>query len=262
MQKTNKKPPGVAGKNFSAPVGTLALAALAVSVYLLSGGGALYVPDSILYDWALDSAKLPASLLSYLLIHVGIIHLVGNMLGLAVFSFIVERRLSARDVLGIFFLSGVLAGAVFVLLNPPVKLAGASAGIAGLMACAILVDPKRAIPALILLPVATSFLLAPFLGWVSAQKESALAGEKTAIEAQVSTFIASNQTERAATAIATLEAKNRELDAQRQGAEREKATPTDFIVHAIGALVGAAYAVAIHRRQVAHSVRELKRALR
>ena len=131
-----------------------------------------------------------------------------------------------------------------------------------MMASAILVGPKRAIPALIMLPIATSFLLAPLLGWVSVSKEAALSGEKAAIETQVSAYIASNQTERAATAIATLEAKSMELETQRQGAEREKQTPTDFIVHAVGALVGVTYTVTLHRRQVARSIKELKGILR
>lgn len=87
-------------------------------------------------SWGLKPADgEPATWVSHMFLHGGVMHLVGNMVFLVAVGFLVEMALGSLMLLGLYLLTGLGAAALFVLLNPgqAVPLVGASGAIAGLM---------------------------------------------------------------------------------------------------------------------------------
>ena len=67
----------------------------------------LFDPDA---DWAAWFAELrPLAMLTALLIHVDLLHLIGNLLFLLIFGLAAERRLGSGLFLALFLVGGVLA---------------------------------------------------------------------------------------------------------------------------------------------------------
>ncbi|MFH0836381.1 MAG: rhomboid family intramembrane serine protease, partial [Candidatus Micrarchaeota archaeon] len=143
--KTPKTFPRV---NFKTPKATLALLAAIILVYFWYSQGTFFLPSGFLNSMSLAPESI-ATVFTYLFLHIGIIHLTGNAVSLLAFGSITEQVLSPKDVLGVFLVSGVSAGLLFALINPGTLLAGASAGIAGLMTASVLLKPKHALVALI-----------------------------------------------------------------------------------------------------------------
>ena len=87
--------------------------------------------------------------ITYMFIHNGPGHLLGNMLGLYFFAGPVEQRLGCVSFLVMYFLCGV-AGALLSLLQPESLVVGASGGVLGaLVAFAVLFPDVRILVALI-----------------------------------------------------------------------------------------------------------------
>lgn len=98
----------------------------------------------LLYGWTPNYAAQPFVMFgSYMLLHAGWQHLVGNLLALAWLSDQLEQRLRWRAFLTLFVFSG-LGGAVgFALLSDsPRPMVGASGAIMGLVAVWILADAQ------------------------------------------------------------------------------------------------------------------------
>ena len=70
----------------------------------------------------------PWTLVAYMFVHGGLMHLLFNMLGLFFFGPRLEALLGGRHFLFLYFVGG-LAGAVFSFLTPYVAIVGASAGV-------------------------------------------------------------------------------------------------------------------------------------
>lgn len=71
--------------------------------------------------------------------------------GIAYFWPLVEKRLGSRHALQLFFISAIGAPLIFTFFIPTIQLAGASSGIAGLIASSLALEPKKSVLALIAL---------------------------------------------------------------------------------------------------------------
>lgn len=111
------------------PVLTLALIAANVLVFLLAGAGAArehgLVPDD----------PEPLTWLTAMFVHVGWLHLLGNVLFLWLFGPNVEDALGRLRFAGLYLAGGLVASAAQIAVDPgsTVPLAGASGAVAGLM---------------------------------------------------------------------------------------------------------------------------------
>lgn len=246
------------------PFATILLAGLMLSVYLWSSEGSLYPTEELTNRFAFGFPN-PGAILFHLFFHVGLIHFLGNLVPLLLFAFLAETALSTKDVFLVFLSAGLIAGFFFSLLNPSVLLVGASAGVSGLMAAAAASSPKKGLALLLLTPVTVSLLVVPFADAFSDATASTLLKQKQAFDEKASAFEAQNQPAQAA------QARSQALDVQgkalqiSEGKQREKNTPADFFVHAIGAAIGFFF-VALLRKERFHQglaeVEELMRLLR
>lgn len=137
--------------------------------------------QSMTVAWGLKpAASEPATWLTHMFLHGGVIHLLGNMVFLVAVGFLVEMALGPLVLLGLYVLSGLGAAALFTLLNPAqaLPLVGASGAIAGLMGLLAVVYGRQRIrffyfigvyfdyvkaPALVLLPMWLGYELYQFL---------------------------------------------------------------------------------------------------
>ena len=114
-------------------------------------------------DW-LTVGVLP--ILSCQLLHAGPLHLLGNMLFLAVFGDNVEGRLGRWRFLGLYLLSGLAALLMHCWMTPASRLpvVGASGAIAGLLGAYLLLFPRAHI--LLLLPIFVFFTVIELPAWL------------------------------------------------------------------------------------------------
>ena len=104
-------------------------------------------------------------LLTFQFLHVGLGHLLGNLIGLWFFGRFVEERLGARRFLQLYFLSGVAGGLLHSLLawgfpgQFGLAVYGASAGVLGLIAAFALLEPEGEILLFFVLPLKAKVLL-------------------------------------------------------------------------------------------------------
>ena len=90
-----------------------------VSYYLI------FVPQLVLVR--------PWTLVTYMFLHGGTMHLVFNMLGLFFFGPRVEERLGSRSFLFLYFISGITGALLSLVMGQNAPIVGASAGIFGIM---------------------------------------------------------------------------------------------------------------------------------
>jgi membrane associated rhomboid family serine protease len=104
-------------------------------------------------------------LLTFQFLHVGLLHLAGNMLGLWFFGRVVEERLGTSQFWKLYFLCGVAGGALQAglgLLWPKyfgAETFGASAGVLGLLAAFALLEPEATILIFFILPIKARYIL-------------------------------------------------------------------------------------------------------
>ena len=109
------------------------------------------------------------SLLSYMFLHGGFLHFIGNMWFLYVFGDNVEDHFGALRFLGFYLMCGIISGGCHLLLNPVsmVPTIGASGAIAGVMGAYFLLFPKSRILTVIPIIIIPWFVEIPafvFLG--------------------------------------------------------------------------------------------------
>jgi len=116
----------------------------AAALYVLEHG---FVPAR----FAVDPAGAVVTLLTYAFLHGSLLHLLGNMVFLAVFADNVEDRLGRWRFLAFYLLGGAVAGAAQGLLGgePKVPLIGASGAIGACLGAYIRLFPRQSVQALI-----------------------------------------------------------------------------------------------------------------
>lgn len=149
------------------PFASLLLSFLLIGTYYSLSNGTFYIPDDYIRTLGFQLYSQPLGFLPHMFIHVGILHLIGNLLPLVFFALLLESALSSIDVLLIFFSSGIVSGFLFSLLNTNSYLVGASAAISGLMAGATALKPKKALVLLICLPLVLMLLFFPLFQFLS-----------------------------------------------------------------------------------------------
>lgn len=239
------------------PFATLALFLLVVLPYFLFSGGTLYLPTDFLNSLALGAGQ-HAGLVSHLFLHVGILHLSGNLIPLLLFSLLLESTLASVDVLIIFFASGILGGALFSLLNPSAYLIGASAAVSGLMSACTALRPKQALVLLVATPILASFAVYPVVSFAERSSEQSFAEKQAALQSDLSKLVAENKTAEAAEVNASLKIVEKKAVQTLEGRQREEATPTDFLVHAFGALVGIVFLFFFRKKKLAEGIKEFE----
>jgi membrane associated rhomboid family serine protease len=109
------------------------------------------VQDVVGPEWALalGDGLHPIQWLTHNFLHVGIGHLIGNMIFLWAFGIIVEGKLGALPFLGVYLAIGLAHGAAVQILmlglEEPTKALGASAVVFGLLAICLVWAPKNEI---------------------------------------------------------------------------------------------------------------------
>jgi membrane associated rhomboid family serine protease len=123
----------------------------------------------------LATAPQAVRLLTSLLLHAGLLHLLGNLLFLWVFGRAVEAAMGSARFLGFFLLCGALAGLVHTLVEPAstVPTVGASGAISGVMGAYLALHPRARVRSLVVLVVVPVVAEVPaflwLLGWLALQ---------------------------------------------------------------------------------------------
>ena len=120
-----------------------------------------------------DLARIPevATLFTYMFIHAGWLHVIGNMAFMWVFADNVEDALGHFRFLAFYLFCGVAAALVHTAINPASQapLVGASGAVAGVIAAYLVLYPKARIWVLLFLkipvPVPALFALAGWFGF-------------------------------------------------------------------------------------------------
>jgi membrane associated rhomboid family serine protease len=156
------------------PVVTIALIVVCAALYVWQHA-VLTRPDAREFElgFALVPAALaqhPGTLLSSMFLHLGLLHLAGNVLFLWVFGNNVEDAMGHARFAAFYLLCGVLAALAYALANPEstVPASGASGAVSGVLGAYLLLFPRARV--LLVLPL--GFLNVHFgrfpAGWVLA----------------------------------------------------------------------------------------------
>ncbi len=244
-------------KRAKLPIATLSLSALLVLFYfVVSGWSAYVVPLSRIYPLGVSGYNLLGSF-TYLFMHIGVKHLIGNLIALLVFGFILEQDIRGSHVIGIFIASGVLGGIGYALLNPAVWVIGASAGIAGILVAAAMAEPRNTFIALLLVLYFVPNVILPAtdsaLNYMEENKIIAAAKAKAGLT-ELESESGGNYGSKALSQKMLLEKKYEQaVSSQRAlttGRKTEAATPASFEIHAIGGLVAIAFMLLYDREVV------------
>lgn len=238
------------------PLASLLLSLAIVGLYFHLSGGLLYLDQNTLDGLALGHEQSPFGFASYMFVHVGVIHLAGNLLPLVIFAVLLELSVSSIEVLVIFLGAGLFSSVLFYLLNPTIALVGASAGVSGLIGAAVSTRPKLALPALILSPLVFSLFVLPAVQNASFQQQNDFFNEANQLNNQFEQMLAENRTEEAAATNERLSTVVRQRETLQEGVQREEATPSDFLVHLFGVVFGVAYVFHFRRGLFEYGAKE------
>ncbi|OIO26429.1 hypothetical protein AUJ14_01910 [Candidatus Micrarchaeota archaeon CG1_02_55_22] len=248
------------------PFGTITLAIVVIAAYVYASNGALYLSDTALEQLSFSLASSPAALFTHQFLHVGPLHLLGNLLPLIVFGLLLETVLSSVEIIVIFLTAGIISSILFSFTNPLVSLVGASTGVAGLMGAAAVARPKLALSLLLLTPVILYLVIFPLATDYTRAKTVDLVSQQQQLTEQVDSLVVqtkSNTSTQLQEQLAQTQSARQDATQQRvlveSGKEREHSTPSDFLVHVYGILVGIAYVALFHQRLVKTGAQEFKR---
>ncbi|MGB9940478.1 rhomboid family intramembrane serine protease [Methanosarcina sp.] len=123
----------------------IVLCTLSFFLEMIPGIGYLYVsafqfdPNSLV--------TRPWTLVTYIFLHTGLLHLLFNMIVLYFFGTALERRVGNRQLLAIFFTAGILSAIGYTFLSRPIfsispgPMVGASGAIYGVFAALTMLEP-------------------------------------------------------------------------------------------------------------------------
>ncbi len=228
---------------------TLILVAAVLVPYYILSSGTFYLPEGTLESLGFASQSGGWTYVTHLFTHVGLQHLAANLIPLIAFGLLLESVLAGYHILAIFLISGIFSSVLFTLINPNVLLIGASTGVSGLMAASTLLKPKQA---LVLLIATLLLLLAfnPLVDYYNSFQVQSLQSQKATLEQNVQQLLQQNKTAEAAVQNQSLATVQTKLTLTTEGIQRERETPTDFLVHMFGAGFGALYIVLFARPQL------------
>jgi len=138
----------VAGKDsiFTSPsMAIISLCTLSFFLEMVPGIGYIYI-DAFQFDPNYLVTR-PWTLVTYIFLHNGLLHLLFNMLVLYFFGTALEKRVGNRQLLAIFFTAGILSAIGYTFLSrpvfniSPVPMVGASGAIYGVFAALTMLEP-------------------------------------------------------------------------------------------------------------------------
>ena len=240
-------------KRIKLPVATLSISALLVFFYfIISGGSAYVVPLSKLYPLGISGYNLVGAF-SYLFMHIGVKHLLGNLIALIVFGSILEQEINKSHLVALFMASGIIGGVAYSLLNPMVWIIGASAAIAGVLVASAIAEPKSTLIALLLVIYFVPYVILPTADGVLNQLEE----NKLISAAKAKIELVELENKSDADALREKELLEQEykqaLNSKETlvtGRKTEAVTPASFEIHALGGLVAALFMILFDRKIV------------
>jgi len=147
---------------------------------------------------------------------------------------------------------------LFSLLNPSAFLIGASAAVSGLMSACTALRPKQALALLVATPILITFLVYPIVSLAERSSEQFLIEKQSILQSNLNKLIAENKTVEAIQVNESLKVVERQAKQTIEGRQREETTPTDFLVHAFGALVGVAFLFFFKRNKLNEGINEFE----
>ncbi|WP_292379684.1 rhomboid family intramembrane serine protease [Methanosarcina sp. UBA289] len=138
----------MAGKDsiFTSPsMAIISLCTLSFFLEMVPGIGYIYI-DAFQFDPNYLVTR-PWTLVTYIFLHNGLLHLLFNMLVLYFFGTALEKRVGNRQLLAIFFTAGILSAIGYTFLSrpvfniSPVPMVGASGAIYGVFAALTMLEP-------------------------------------------------------------------------------------------------------------------------
>lgn len=121
----------------------ITIAAFVAQIFASGSGGHGWIVRSLALSAAGVQRGRVWQLLTYMLLHGGVGHLLMNMLGLILLGPEVERRLGAFHFVALYIGSGVLGGLGYILIDPRHPCMGASGAVFGVMAAFAALFPRR-----------------------------------------------------------------------------------------------------------------------
>lgn len=238
------------------PFGTFTLTLAILLTYWALSSNTPYIASASLRELALNSGNA-YSIITHLFVHVGIFHLIGNLIPLILFGLALEGAILSIDVVLIFLMAGTGASLLFSIINPAIPLIGASAGISGVLSSVMLLRPKMALALLIATPLAISFVVFPALDFAGKFYDQNLAEKKVQLSNELTTAVKLNQTPKVIMQLnQTLQKTEKQIEITQQGKQREASTPSDFLVHVYGAIIGGLYILFFKRKALKESEKE------
>ncbi|MBN3037387.1 MAG: rhomboid family intramembrane serine protease [Candidatus Diapherotrites archaeon] len=143
------------------PLATLGLCALTAIIYFLLSGGQPYVhPLSRLDAFGVTGRNLIGAA-SYAFIHIGLKHMLGNIVVLLGVGTVLESRIGSKDALCVYLISAIGSGFFYALLHPNIWVVGASAAVSGLIAASFITDFKKTVVVLVACIAAVPLIVFP-----------------------------------------------------------------------------------------------------
>ncbi|AKB29926.1 hypothetical protein MSSIT_3207 [Methanosarcina siciliae T4/M] len=131
----------------SPSIAIIFLCVISFFLELVPGIGPLYI-SAFQFDPHYLMAR-PWTLVTYIFLHIGLLHLFFNMLVLYFFGTALERRVGNKQLLGIFFTAGVLSAIGYAFLSQPIfniypnkSVVGASGAVYGVFAALTVLEPN------------------------------------------------------------------------------------------------------------------------
>ena len=111
----------------------------------------MFVPILVLYR--------PWTLVTYMFLHAGLMHLLFNMIGLFFFGPRLEQRLGGKQFLGLYFLSGIVGAVLSFPFTPTAAIVGASGAVYGVLIGFAMYWPRERIYIWGVLPIESRVLV-------------------------------------------------------------------------------------------------------
>ena len=252
------------------PIATAALLALIAAFYFALSGGSSYVtPLSRLYPLGVSGYNLVGAV-TYTFVHIGLKHLIGNLMALAVFGAIAEQRLRGTHVVAMFIVAGLVSGLAYALMHPDIWVVGASAAIASLLAASAVVDTKRALIALVAVMVLVPNVVLPLADAAldSVERDKLLDAARAQLElSRIGELISQgNYTNETLEQQARLQQEYEGAVGSRQslaeGRGTEAATPASLEIHACGGIIALAFMWVFDRKVFVEFATRVRKAWR
>lgn len=238
---------------------TLTIALLAAFVFLSSAE--LFIPTEKIKQLAFNQWISPQNIFWFWMVHAGFPHLVANALGLLIFGALVEKQLKSRHLLQLFFIGAIGAPLLFTFFFPTTQLVGASGGIAGLIASALVLEPKKSVLALIALLLLIGGSVAVLATQLDSQQQN-LQNKAQQTQIDLNKAIQEKNVEQQL----QLEKQFRELQTKheqiRETRQFQETIPIENRVHGIGAMLGIVYLVLAVPENVRKQVKKISREAR